>query len=159
MKKQSATLRVGTVNVAAPFRSRSFVVREGDLRFESDFYSEFLVAPAAMIGEATARSLDRAGVFARVVPPGAPPDGDYVLDGFVSALYEDLRDTGKPAAVLAVTYYLARADGTPPFWSKEYRQSVPFASNSPDAYAAALSTRVRRDHGRARARPFGHRAA
>ncbi len=139
VKKQSATLRVGTVNVAAPFRSRSFVVREGDLRFESDFYSEFLVAPAAMIGEVTARSLDRAGVFARVVPPGAPPDGDYVLDGFVGALYEDLRDSGKPAAVLSVTYYLARSDGAPPFWSKEYRQSVPFASNSPDAYAAALS--------------------
>ncbi len=41
------------------------------------------------------RALDRAGVFARVVPPGAPPDGDYVLDGFVSALYGDVRESGE----------------------------------------------------------------
>jgi len=139
-RKQAATLRVGTINVAAPFRARSFVVREGDLRYETDFYSEFLVAPAPMIGEATARALDRAGVFARVVPPGAPPDADFVLDGFVGALYEDRREPGRPAAAIAITYYLARADGAPPFWSKEYRQSVALAGNSTDAYAAALST-------------------
>ena len=139
-KPQAASLRVGTVNVAAPFRGRAFVVRESDLRFESDFYSEFLVAPAPMIGEATARALDGARVFARVVPPGAPPDADYVLDGFVSALYDDLRDVSKPSAEIVVTYYLLRAGSTVPFWSKEYRQRVLLATASPDAYAAALSS-------------------
>ena len=137
---QAASLRVGTVNVAAPFRGRAFVVREGDLRYESDFYSEFLVAPAPMIGEATARALDGARVFARIVPPGAPPDADYVLDGFVSALYEDVRDTAKPSAEIIVAYYLARSDSTVPFWAKEYRQRVPLATTSPNAYATALSS-------------------
>jgi ABC-type uncharacterized transport system auxiliary subunit len=139
-KPQAASLRIGTVNVAAPFRGRSFVVRESDLRYETDFYSEFLVAPAPMIGEATARALDGAHVFARVVPPGAPPDADYVLDGFVSALYEDVRDAARPSAEIVVAYYLARADSSAPVWAKEYRQRVPLTTASPDAYAAALSS-------------------
>ena len=140
-KAQPATLRVGTVNVAAPFRGRAFVYRDSELRYVSDFYAEFLVAPGPMVGEATARALDRAGVFARVVPPGAPPDGDYVLDGFVGALYGDGRDAGKPAAEVAVTYYLSRADigNATPFWSKEYRRRVAVAGPVPEGYAAALS--------------------
>ncbi|MEP7182898.1 MAG: ABC-type transport auxiliary lipoprotein family protein [Betaproteobacteria bacterium] len=141
-KAQPATLRVGTVNVAAPFRGRAFVYRESELRYQSDFYAEFVVAPAAMIGELTARGLDGARVFVRVLPPGAPPDGDYVLDGFVSSLYGDGRDAGKPAAEVAVTYYLSRADigNATPFWSKEYRRRVAVAGAAPEGYAAALST-------------------
>ncbi len=129
-------------NVAAPFRSKSFVYRETDLKYESDFYSEFLVAPAAMLGEGSARALDRARVFARVVAPGAPPDGDWVLDGFVDELYGDARSGMPPGAELAVSYYLSRADAaTPvPFWSKQYHRRVPVATATPEAYAAALST-------------------
>ena len=139
---QPATLRVGTVNVAAPFRGRTFIYRDSDLRFQTDYYAEFVVAPAAMIGETTGRALDRAGVFARVVPPGAPPEGDYVLDGFVSALYGDVREPAKPAAEVAVTFYLSRADAGmgAPLWSKEYRRRAAVGSPVPESYAAALSS-------------------
>jgi cholesterol transport system auxiliary component len=140
-KTHPGTLRVRAFNVAAPFRGKSFVYRETDLKYESDFYSEFLVAPAAMLGEGTARALERARVFARVVSPGAPPDGDYVMDGFVDALYGDARSGSPPTAELAVTYYVSRADAaTPvPFWSKQYRRSAPVAAKTPEAYVAALS--------------------
>ena len=138
---QPATLRVGTINVAVPFRGRALIYRQTDLRYEADFYSEFLVAPAAMLGEVTARALDRARVFARVVPPGAPPDGEFVLDGFVDALYFDVRDAGRATAEIGVTFFLVRADAPTlvPFWSKQYRRSAPVAASSPDAQAAALS--------------------
>jgi cholesterol transport system auxiliary component len=141
-KAHPATLRVGTINVAAAYRGRGFVFRESELRYQSDFYAEFVVAPAAMVGELTARGLDGARVFERVVPPGAPPDGDFVLDGFVGALYGDVRDPGKPAAELAVTYYLSRADtgSATPFWSKEYRRRVAVTGPAPEGYAAALSS-------------------
>jgi ABC-type uncharacterized transport system auxiliary subunit len=141
-KAHPGTLRVRTFNVAAPFRGKAFVYRATDLKYESDFYSEFLVAPAAMLGEGTARALDRARVFARVVAPGAPPEGDFVLDGFVDALYGDARKSGEPGAEIAITYYLSRADAaTPvPFWSKQYRRRIPVATATPEAYAAALST-------------------
>ena len=141
-KTHPGTLRVRTFNVAAPFRGKAFIYRESDLKYEADFYSEFLVAPAAMLGEGTARALDRARVFARVVAPGAPPDGDWVLDGFVDELYGDARTGAPPGAELAVSYYLSRADAaTPvPFWAKQYRRRVPVAAATPEAYAAALST-------------------
>lgn len=135
------TLRVGAVTVAAPFRARNFVYRTSPLAYEADFYNEFLVAPAAMIGEAGARALDRAGIFAKVIPPGARPDGDFVLDGFVSALYGDVRDASKPAAEVAITFFLTRNDGASqaPFWSREYRRRVAIAGTMPEAYAQALS--------------------
>jgi ABC-type uncharacterized transport system auxiliary subunit len=140
-KPQPGTLRVGTVGVAAPYRGKALVFRQSELGYDADFYTEFLVIPSAMIGDATARALDGARVFARVIPPGAPPDGDWVLDGFVGALYGDRRDPAKPAAELAITWYLSRADAatSTPFWSKEYRRRVPVSGTTADAHATALS--------------------
>jgi ABC-type uncharacterized transport system auxiliary subunit len=134
------SLRVGAVNVAAPFRGKQFVYRESELKYVNDFYTEFLVPPAAMIAEQTARALDRARVFERVTQPGAPSDTDYTLDGFVEALYGDTRNATKPSAEIAITYYLTRSDAVSPFWSKEYRRSVPLSGSTPDQFATALSS-------------------
>jgi cholesterol transport system auxiliary component len=141
-KSQSATLQVRAVTVAAPFRSRSFVYRTTDLRYDSDFYTEFVVSPGAMLADGTARALERSRVFARVVPPGSAPDGDFVLDGFFDAFYVDLRDPAKPAAEVSVTYFLSRGDPLAgvPFWSKQYQRRVPIDGSSVDRQAAALSS-------------------
>jgi cholesterol transport system auxiliary component len=139
---QPGALRVGSINVAAPFRGKAFVYRMSDLRFETDFYVEFLVPPAAMLSEQTARALTRAMPFARIAGPGATADAEWVLDGFASALYADTREAGKPAAELAIAYYLTPAGGTEqaPVWSREYRRHAPMRDGSPVAYAEALNT-------------------
>ena len=141
-KSQPATLQVRGVTVAAPFRGKSFVYRETDLRYDSDFYTEFVVAPGAMLADGTARALERSRVFTRVVPPGSAPEGDFVLDGFFDAFYVDLRDAGKPAAEISVTYFLSRGDplASVPFWSKQYRRRVPIDGSSTEKQAAALSS-------------------
>lgn len=137
-----ASLRVGKVTVAEPYRGKQFVYRVEDRRYEVDFYAEFLVPPGPMIAETTARALASARTFARVQAPGAPPDADYELEGFVGALYADARNPAKPVAELAITWYAGSADAyaNVPSWSKEYRRSVPFSATTPDAYAAALNT-------------------
>jgi cholesterol transport system auxiliary component len=138
--QKTASLRIGVINVAAPFRGRTLVYRHDEITYEADFYSEYFIAPAAMLGEATAKALTAAGVFRRVIPPGAAPDdGEYVLDGFATELYGDARDTAKPAAVMAVTFYLSSASAVTPrvLWSREYRQRVAVADAGPDALARA----------------------
>lgn len=142
--RKPLALRVGVVNVASPFRGKAFVYRETELKYDSDFYDEFFVAPTAMLSEATARALVSANVFRRVISPGAAAadDSDYVLDGFVSELYGDAREPAKPVAVLAVTFYLSSATLAVPnvLWSREYRQRVPATGTAPEALAHAWNT-------------------
>ncbi len=140
-KTQPGLLRVGTVTVGAPFRGRSFVFRESDLKYETDYYHEFLVAPAANIGDAIARALAAAHVFASVVPTGVIADPDWVLESFVDSLYGDARDPAKPAAVVAITFFLRRgdSDGGVPLWSRKYERRVPFAAGDAGAYVGAVN--------------------
>jgi cholesterol transport system auxiliary component len=138
---QPGTLRVGTVNVAAPFRGKNFVYRVGELRFETDYYVEFLVTQAAMLAEQTARALDRAKAFTRVAGPGTSAEAAWVLDAFVSALYADRRDAGKPAAELDIEYFLTPTEDSAqtPVWHHAYRERVPMRDTSPAAYAEAMN--------------------
>ena len=140
---QPGTLRVGTVNIAAPFRGKTFVYRVSDLRFDTDYYVEFLVPPATMLTEQTTRALDHAKPFARIAGPGAgaAADAEWVLDGFATALYADTREAAKPAAELDITYYLTPTAGSQetPVWTREYRQRVPMRDATPVAYAEALN--------------------
>jgi uncharacterized lipoprotein YmbA len=141
-RAQAGVLRVGTLVIAAPYRGRAFVFRDSDVKYETDYYHEFLVSPGANIGEATARALAGAKVFAAVVPSGVLADADWLLDGFVNALYGDLRDKQKPAVVLSITYFLRRgnSDAGVPVWSRTYEQRVPFATGSAPAYVDALNS-------------------
>lgn len=138
---QAATLRVGTISVAAPFRGKTFVYRLGELRFETDYYVEFLVPPATMLTEQAARALERAKPFADVAGPGSSTDAAWTLDGFASALYADLRDKDKPAAVLDIAYYLTPtgASQQTPTWTRDYHERVPMRDASAAAYADALN--------------------
>ena len=140
-KSQPGTMRLGTVNVSAAFRGRSFVVRDSEFRFDSDFYHEFFVPPGVMIADSTARALARAKVFTVVTRPGVVVDADWVLDGFVGTLHADARDAASPAAVLQVTFYLSRDDGgaSAPVWSHAYFKRVAFTGSNTDAYVTALN--------------------
>ena len=139
-KMHPGSLRVGPVAVGAAFRGKQFVFREADLKYETDYYNEFLVAPAANIGEAVARALTAARVFTAVLPGATTADPDWTLDVFVGSLYGDGRAMDKPAAVLAITFFLRKGEGSVPVWSKTYDRRVPFTTGSAASYVAAQNT-------------------
>lgn len=141
-RTQPGVVRVGTINVASPYRGRSFVVRESELKYDADYYYEFLSPPGTIIGDATARALTAARVFGTVLPLGIPTESDWLLEGFVGAIYGDARVPAQSAAVLQITYYLSRTTvgtGTP-FWNRAYEKRIPFDGGSSSRYVAALNT-------------------
>ena len=141
-KSQPTSVRVGIVNVAAPFRGRGLVFRASELQYETDYYEEFLIPPSTMLTELTSRALERSKTFARVVPPGSGGSSDWELNGFVSALYVDTRNNARPVAEIAVSYHLFASDRTSemPAWTRDYQKRAPVSAQTPQAYAAALNT-------------------
>jgi len=140
-KPQPTSVRVGAVNVAAPFRGRGLVYRASELRYETDYYQEFLIPPSAMLTELTSRALEWSKAFARVVPTGSAGLADWELNGFVSALYVDIRDGARPAAEIAISFYLFAGNRAHemPGWTRDYQRRAPVPAQTPQAYAAALN--------------------
>lgn len=129
------TLQVSSIRVSPRYADRGFVYRTSEAGYESDFYNQFLVSPAALITEEVRKDLTASQVFKYVISSSSPLQPSYVLDGTVNALYGDFRNINSPRAVLEMEFFLTSEIPAKPgiLMQKRYAKSLPLTGRSPDA--------------------------
>ena len=133
-------LEVHRFTIDAAFADKALVYRRDELIYESDYYHEFLVAPAVMITERARLWLARSGLFARVLTPGSRLEPSHTLEGNITQLYGDFSDPSAAKAVLELHCFLLaneNVDETIVF-GKVYGVSIPLKTRTADALVEAL---------------------
>jgi ABC-type uncharacterized transport system auxiliary subunit len=140
------TLRVRPFRAAAPYDGRDFLYRTPDGQLVADFYNVFPAGPGELVTQATTQWLRAAGLFAAVIEPGVTVDTAYALEGSLVALYGDLADPQRPAAVLDVQVYLVRTTpaGRVLALDRRFTERVAVAERSPQALARGFNEALAR---------------
>lgn len=128
-----ATLKVRGFRISPRYEGKEVVARVGELRYETYFYHQFFTAPSTLISEEVYRWFSNAGVFEHVVDSASLLDASHILDGAVTALYGDFKDS--PKAVLEIQFFLFSVEGAAPriVFKKDYRRELAVASKEPTA--------------------------
>jgi ABC-type uncharacterized transport system auxiliary subunit len=139
-------VRVRPFRAAAPYDGREFLYRKADGQLITDFYNAFPAGPGELITSATAQWLRSAGLFAAVLEPGITADAPYALEGSVLAIYADLANPQRPAAVLEVQVYLVRSTpaGRELALDGRFAERVDVADSSPQSLARGYNEALAR---------------
>ncbi|MBC8216901.1 MAG: membrane integrity-associated transporter subunit PqiC [Planctomycetes bacterium] len=134
-------LEVRRFTIDSAFAGKGLVYRTGQFEYESDFYSEFLVSPAAMITEKTRNWLSGSGLFKRVLDTASQIDPTHTLEANITALYGDLRDKSSPQAKMEMRVFLLKAQAAEEpilVFGQTYKSSVGIESEGPEGLVEAL---------------------
>ncbi len=135
------TLEVRRFTIDSAFAGKGLVYRTGQFEYESDFYSEFLVSPSAMITEKTRNWLSGSGLFKRVLDTASQIDPTHTMEGNITALYGDLRDKSSPQAKMEIRIFLLKVQAGEepvPVFGQTYKSSVGIESEGPEGLVEAL---------------------
>jgi ABC-type uncharacterized transport system auxiliary subunit len=132
---RTGILEVSEIRVSPRYAEPNFVYRLSETGYESDFYNQFLIAPAAILTEETRKALAQSGVFEHVVSSSNQLPSNYRLQGNATALYGDFRNGAAPSAVVEVEFFLTRQASAPSeiVLAKRYSKSIPLSGRSPEA--------------------------
>ena len=135
VSKSDAILRIRRFRISPGFEGKGFVYRKGNLNYTSDFYNEFFISPAPMIAEEVRKWLTGSGLFQHVISSGSPVEPTVELEGVISALYGDFRNTEVPKAVLEIEFFLVGDVSSQPVivFQKTYREETLIKGNFPDS--------------------------
>jgi cholesterol transport system auxiliary component len=147
---KSVTLKVKPFRTAPPYDGREFLYRKADGQLVADFYNGFAAGPGELVTTAATDWLKASGLFGAVLEPGISADAAYALEGTVLAVYGDLRDGKRPAAVLDVQVYLVRAgaDGRELVLDRRFSERADLADAAPEALAKGYNEALARILGR-----------
>jgi cholesterol transport system auxiliary component len=131
----NGVLQIATVRVSPRYEDKGFVYRTSGSGYESDFYNQFLVSPAALLGEELRKGLAQSQIFRHVINASSQLEPTHVLEGVVDALYGDFRDPGAPKAVLEMEFFLRKESPSKAeiVAARRYAKSVAVNGRSPEA--------------------------
>jgi len=134
LSPSDAILRIRRFRVSPRFEGKGLVYRKGNSNYESDFYNEFFISPALMIAEEVDKWLKGSGLFQYVTSSSSPVEPTLELQGKISTLYGDYRDTRVPKAVLEIQFFLVRNVSSRPVivFQKTYHEEYILKGNSPE---------------------------
>jgi uncharacterized lipoprotein YmbA len=135
-------LRVGRVQVAAPYDRPALVYRLTTVRYASDPYHAFLAEPGPMLGNRIAAWLDQAGLFKAVAGPGSTPPASLVLEATVTELYGDFQRNAEPAAVMAIRITIVDQVSVRPqvTYERTISRRIPLANTTPEDLVRGYDT-------------------
>lgn len=147
---RSVAVKVKPFRTAPPYDGREFLYRTSNGQLVADFYNGFAAGPGELVTTATAEWLKGSGLFGAVLEPGISADASYALEGAVLAVYGDLRDGKRPAAVLDVQVYLIRAgpEGRELVLDRRFSERVDLPDAAPEALAKGYNEALARILGR-----------
>ena len=131
----NGVLQIANIRVSPRYEDKGFVYRTSGSSYESDFYNQFLVSPAALLGEELRKGLAQSQIFRHVINASSQLEPTHVLEGVVDALYGDFREPGAPKAVLEMEFFLRKESASKAdiVAAKRYARSVAVNGRSPEA--------------------------
>ena len=129
---KDAVLSVRRLRVSPRYERKGLVYRTGELNYESDFYNEFLISPSDLLTQEVRQWMEASGLFQSVVASASHMEISYVLEGNVTALYGDYRES--PKAVLAMQFFLISdiSVETEVVFQGDYGEEVSLTATSPE---------------------------
>jgi cholesterol transport system auxiliary component len=131
---ETGTLQIASARVSPRYADKNFVYRRSEVRFESDFYNEFLISPGVLVAEELRQRLSQSGLFNFVVGSVNALAPTHTLETFVNTLYGDFRDPRTPQAVMEIEFFLSQ-EGSPTeiVFHKRYHRTIPLQDRNPEA--------------------------
>lgn len=131
----NGVLQIAHIRMSPRYEDKGFIYRTSGSAYESDFYNQFLVSPAALLGEELRKGLAQSQTFRHVINASSQLEPTHVLEGVVDALYGDFRDPGAPKAVLEMEFFLRKETPSKAeiVAARRYARSVAVSGRSPDA--------------------------
>ena len=128
-----AVLDVRRLTIDSAYESKGLVYRQGEALYETDYYGEFLVAPARLITDRMRNWIAEAELCARVLDSGSLVEPTHSLEGHITRLYGDYRDKDARQAIMEIRLYLIshKDMGQAILLGKTYEQTEPV--NDPHA--------------------------
>lgn len=139
-KTKAKVLKINRFKISPFYEGKNVVVRLGDFSYQSDFYNEFFISPAAMITHEVGEWLSDSGLFEIVSLTSGLPPPDYVLEGAITLLHADYRRFGEAKAVMELQFFLipGRGDKSEILFYKTYHQELAFQERTPDRWIEKL---------------------